>query len=85
MRSLTLWRHTYNLQGQFQFKPSAWKSGDFFFFSVLSDPDSASDSDMHVFSVDFMHLLERKVADSWALTEGKHHPVGLTLCPVWST
>lgn len=60
-------------------------SQEIFFFSVLSDPDSASDSDMHVFSVDFMHLLERKVADSWALTEGKHHPVGLTLCPVWST
>lgn len=40
---------------------------------------------MHGFYVDFKHLLERQVADIWALTEGKHHPIGLALfVQMWS-
>lgn len=49
------------------------------FCFVSADPGYASDSDMRFFSVDFMHLLERQVADVWTLAEGKHHPVGQAL------
>lgn len=47
--------------------------------SVSPDPDSANDSDMLGFYVDFMRALAREVADSWAVTAGKHHPIGLAL------
>lgn len=47
--------------------------------SVSPDPGSASDSDMLIFFVDFMQVLARKVDDSWAVTAGKHHPIGLAL------
>ena len=39
------------------------------------DPDSASASDMLVFFLDFIHLLERQVAHCWAVPAGKHHPL----------
>lgn len=50
-----------------------------FFCFVSADPGYTSNWVMHVFSVTFMHVLERQVADSWALAEGKHHPVGQVL------
>ena len=42
---------------------------------ALTDPDSASASDMLVFFLDFIHLLERQVAHCRAVTAGKHHPL----------
>lgn len=47
--------------------------------SVSPDRDSDSDYDMLIFSLDFMQVLARQVADSWAVTSGKHHPIGLAL------
>ena len=41
---------------------------------VSPDPDSASDCDMLIFFLDFIHLLERQMAHRWAVTAGKHHP-----------
>ncbi|KAB1271776.1 Glycerophosphodiester phosphodiesterase domain-containing protein 4, partial [Camelus dromedarius] len=43
------------------------KSGILF---LSPDSDSASDSDMLVFFLAFMHLLERQMAHHWALTKG---------------
>lgn len=54
-------------------------SGSQEIFSVSPDPDSANDSAMLICFVDFMPTLAREVADSWAVTAGKHHPIGLAL------
>lgn len=40
---------------------------------VSPDPDSASDCDMLIFFLDFIHLLERQMAHRWVVTAGKHH------------